>query len=108
MPEAIPNAQDPAPVAENQKDPTPPHARKHFKTHVKAIAESTAKIGDGLAALRKLGGGDKQIQIMDTMHTNVAQLHLALNNAMAVPDEDQDENLGGAAHVAVDPNRPDA
>lgn len=103
-------AQDQAAQAEAQaqapKDPTPQKARTHFKEHTRAITTAAARIGDHVAELEKTGLDDKQRKIARDVHTQVAQLHLAVNNAHAVPDDDDEvENTGGAADTsAVDPN----
>ncbi len=106
-PALTPVPQDPA-LTPVPQDPTTLHERKHIKSHLKAIGTAAGNIADHVTALRKTGLSPDQTKLVQALHVETAQLHLAVNNAAAIPDEDDDtaENTGGAAKVSVKPLAP--
>lgn len=68
--------------------------QKHFKDHVPALVEAGKKIKLCSDHLRRENSVDKRNDLHDRLDAEVAQLHLAINNAVQAPEEVK-ENTGG-------------
>lgn len=77
--------------------------KKYFVHHVKAIADSARSIKNIHNRMKTTTSDDERGDLHKLMDTEIAQLHLSVNNAVDTPD-DHPENTGGRRDGAIDPN----